>query len=179
MATDEGSGSVPAAFQRHAIIFDSERVRSSAVKSYVASDDTFAVHSHTSSPPEFVGSVSLGEWCSSLQPSSGSSEDSSWTPRVVAQFDHHHAASPASAAHLTPSDKHGVPSPSKLGSVYVQRLSRSKLFADGKGGIGLYFRARNSHLVVCGIIPGGKAPVHHAVYMLLRVPPPSPSHPFF
>ena len=176
MATDEGSGSVPTVFQRHAIIFDSERVRSSTV---AVSDDTLPVPPLASPPPEFVGSVSLGQWCSPLQPSSGSSEDSSWTPRVVAHFDHHHTASPAATAHLTPSDKHGVPSPSKLGSVYVQRLSRSKLFADGKGGIGLYFRASNSHLVVCGIIPGGKAPVHLAFYALLHAFPPSPSNPCF
>ncbi len=176
MANIEGSASTT--YRRHAVIFDFEGAHRSAApqprcddtsepesEGRLASDrgarsNPLGGGAHTSPPPIYVGSVSMGTggWCSSLQPSSGSSMDS-WAHFAVAEFDHDHGTSPARTAGYsdtgTPCDQHCVPSPSKLQSAYMRRLSRSRLFADGLGGIGLVFKAEKSQHVVCGIIPGG------------------------
>ncbi len=154
MAAIKGSPSSP--FRRHAIIFDAESLSGRTVDSGDALLDAHSVPSPTSSVPEFVGSVSLGGWCSSLQPAPGSSHGS-WAPHVGAGFEFEPSASPASTVDRR-SSTFGVPSPSKMESVYMQRLTQTKLFADGKGGVGLIFETRNAQLVVCGIIPGGNAP---------------------
>ena len=164
MAAIKWSPSSP--FRRHAITFDAESLSGSTVDSGDVLVDTHSVPSRASSVPEFVGSVSLGGWCSSLQPTSGGSYGS-WTPHVGTGFDFDPSASPASTVDRR-SSTFGVPSPSKMESVYVQRLSQTKQFADGKGGVGLIFEPRNDHLVVCGIIPGGNA-THKARAPLARV----------
>jgi hypothetical protein len=160
----KGSPSSP--FRRHAVIFDAESQllvsqSGSTIDSGDALLDTHSVPSQTSSVPEFIGSVSLGGWTSSLQPHSYSSRGS-WTPHAGTSPGLYcdATASPASTIDRK-SSTFGVPSPSKMESVYVQRLSQTKLFGDGKGGVGLIFEPRNADLVVCGIIPGGTATHQH------------------
>jgi hypothetical protein len=163
MAAIKGSPSSP--FRRHAIIFDAESLSGNTVDSGDVLVDTHSVPSRTSSVPEFVGSVSLGGWCSPLQPPSASSHGS-WTPHVGTGFDFNPSASPTSTVDRR-SSTFGVPSPSKMESVYMQRLTQTKLFANGKGGVGLIFEPRNAQLVVIGIIPGGNA-THEARASLAR-----------
>jgi hypothetical protein len=146
-------GCAPSPLLRHAIIVDSVSPHSSAVKSDDLVEGTRnAPLSPTLSSTEDVGSVSLGAWCASLQSSTSGSAD--WEHHAEADFRHHHAVFDPLSPNLSPCDKAHLINPGQLESVYVRSLSRSGVFG-GLGGVGLVFKTRNAHHVVCGIIPGG------------------------
>ena len=146
-------GCAPSPLLRHAIIVDSVSSHSSAVKSDdLAEGARNAPLSPTISSTEYVGSVSLGAWCASLQsPTSGSAD---WEHHAEADFRHHDAVFDPLSPNRSPCDKAHLINPGQLESVYVRSLSRSGVFG-GLGGVGLVFKTRNAHHVVCGIIPGG------------------------
>jgi hypothetical protein len=142
--------------RRHAIIFNSAPPPPNSDPDSDGATKPAATASgaptRTSPTPEFIGSVSLGAWHSPLPPSFGSgAHAANWPPPFASDFNDHSAFPAGAVSQLNASQ-------SKFESMYMMRASQSKLFAAGKGGVGLVFADENSQLVVRGIVPGGTNP---------------------
>ena len=147
MASPFRGSAASSPFHRHAIVYHSDP---NTDQSAVAAADAA---SRSSPTPDFIGSVSLGAWRTgtALHHSvSGGVPPVNWSPPPIAAADFNECSpSPAVAA----TELHG--DPRRLESMYMMRASQTKLFAPGKGGVGLIFADENSQLVVRGIVPGG------------------------